>query len=164
LRSPLSTEAESGVRGRHPEPGYRYVYPDRFDLDKIAYFFQYELADPLPDDAYAGVREATAAWQAAWQRATPPTLTDYSAPGLVQIHDGRHPGSAGTYTFEGDLAEIYRARVDRPIGAAAVRERLSRRLPLDAVEAACAGFAERGLMFLDGSSGLAPALPAGPTR
>jgi hypothetical protein len=162
--SPLFTQEDSGVRVRHPERGYRYVYPDRFDLGKIAYFFEYELADPLPDEAYVGVREAAAAWTAAWQRATPPTLTYFSAPGLLQIYDGRHPGAEGTYTFEGDLAEIYLACVDRPIGAAAVRERLSRRLPLDAVQEAFAGFAERGLMFLDGSSALALALPAGATR
>jgi ribosomal peptide maturation radical SAM protein 1 len=162
--SPLFGEDGSGVRERHPERGYRYVYPDRFDLDQIAYFFEYELTDPLPDDVYAGVRQAAAEWKAAWQRATPPTLTYFSAPGLLQIYDGRHPGAEGTYTFEGDLAEIYLACVDRPIGAAAVRERLSRRLPLDAVQEAFAGFAERGLMFLDGSSALALALPAGPIR
>ncbi|WP_285558445.1 RiPP maturation radical SAM C-methyltransferase [Actinoplanes regularis] len=162
--SPLFTQKDSGVRVRHPERGYRYVYPDRFDLGKIAYFFEYELADPLPDEAYAGVREAAAEWTAAWQRATPPTLTYFSAPGLLQIYDTRHPGAEGTYTFEGDLAEIYLACVDRPIGAAAVRERLPRRLPLDAVQEAFAGFAERGLMFLDGPSALALALPAGATR
>ncbi|GAA0587245.1 RiPP maturation radical SAM C-methyltransferase [Paractinoplanes ferrugineus] len=162
--SPLYTDKTAGVRERRPERGYRYVYPDRFDLGKIAYFFEYELADPLPDEAYAGVRAGVEAWKAAWQRATPPTLTYFSAPGLLQIYDGRHPGAEGTYTFEGDLAEIYLACVDRPISASAVRERLSRRLPLDAVEEAFAGFAERGLMFLDGSAALALALPAGATR
>ena len=76
----------------------------------------------------------------------------------------RHPGSEGTYTFEGDLAEIYLACTERPIGANAVRERLGGRVPLDAVQEAFAGFAERGLMFLDGSAALALALPAGATR
>ncbi|MFI5497218.1 RiPP maturation radical SAM C-methyltransferase [Actinoplanes sp. NPDC051859] len=162
--SPLYTEADSGVLTRRPERGYRYVYPASFDLDKIAYFFEYELADPLPDDAYAGLRKAIEDWQAAWARPDPPVLTYYSAPGFLQIYDGRHPGTEGTYTFEGDLAEIYLACTDRPIGANAVSERLGGRLPVEAVQEAFAGFAERGLMFLDGSSALALALPAGATR
>ncbi|MEV4641211.1 RiPP maturation radical SAM C-methyltransferase [Actinoplanes sp. NPDC049548] len=162
--SPLFTEPESGVLERRPERGYRYVYPDGFDLAKLAYFFEYELADPLPAETYAGLRAAVEDWQAAWERPDPPTLTYYSAPGFLQIYDGRHAGAEGTYTFEGDLAEIYLACVDRPIGDAAVRERLGGRLPLEAVRAAFAGFAERGLMVLDGSAGLALALPAGATR
>lgn len=162
--SPLFTEPDSGVRARHPDRGYRYVYPDRFDLEKVAYFFEYELADPLPDDAYAGVRKGVEEWQAAWQRADAPALTYFSAPGFLQIYDGRHPGAEGTYTFEGDLAEIYLTCVDRPIGAGAVRDRLDERLPLEAVQEAFAGFAERGLMFLDGTAALSLALPAGATR
>ena len=162
--SPLFTDPASGVRDRRPESGYRYVYPERFELDKIAYFFEYALADPLPDETYAGVRTAVEAWQAAWESPVRPTLTYFSAPGFLQIYDGRRPGTEGTYTFEGELAEIYLACVDRPIGAAAVRERLGGRLPADAVEEAFAGFAERGLMFRDGSSALALALPAGAIR
>jgi ribosomal peptide maturation radical SAM protein 1 len=162
--SPLFTQPDSGIRARGPERGYRYVYPGSFDLDKIAYFFEYELADPLPDDAYAGLQRAVEDWKAAWRRATPPTLTYFSAPGFLQIYDGRHPGREGTYTFEGDLAEVYLACVDRPIGAGAVRERLDRRLPVEAVAEIFAGFAERGLMLLDGSAALSLALPAGATR
>ncbi|MET8147157.1 RiPP maturation radical SAM C-methyltransferase [Actinoplanes sp. NPDC049668] len=162
--SPLFTDPDSGVKERGPERGYRYVYPESFDLDKVAYFFEYALADPLPDEAYAGVRTATAAWREAWERPTPPTLTYFSAPGYLQIYDGRRPGAEGTYTFEGELAEVYLACVDRPIGATAVRERIGRRLPVDAIEEAFDGFAERGLMFRDGSSALALALPAGAIR
>jgi len=162
--SPLFTQPDSGVRVRNPEPGYRYVYPDSFDLGKVAYFFEYELADPLPDDAFAGVRKTVEDWRAAWEQATPPTLTYFSAPGFLQIYDGRRFGAEGTYTFEGDVAEIYLACVDRPINAAAVRERLDRRLPLEAIQVAFAEFAERGLMFVDGSAAVALALPGGATR
>lgn len=162
--SPLFTQPDSGVRARRPERGYRYVYPGAFDLEKVAYFFEYELDNPLPDDAYAPLRKAVDDWKAAWERPTPPTLTYFTAPGLLQIYDARHPGAEGTYTFEGDLAEIYLTCVDRPIGAGAVQERLGGRLPLAAVQEAFAGFAERGLMFLDGSAAVALALPAGATR
>lgn len=162
--SPLFTDKDSGVRSRAPERSYRYTYPAGFNFDRIAYFFEYEIAGALPDRAYAGVQRAVDSWQAAWERATPPVLKYWSTPGFLQIYDGRHEGFEGTYTFEGDLAEIYLACVDRPIGAAAVRDRLARRLPLPAIEEAFDEFRARGLMFLDGSLGLALALPAGPKR
>jgi ribosomal peptide maturation radical SAM protein 1 len=162
--SPLFTDGGSGVRMRRPEPSYSYVYPADFDLDRIAYFFEYEVTDALADDAYDGVRQAVQRWRAAWQGPTPPVLKYWSAPGFLQIYDGRHEGTEGTYTFEGDLAEIYLACVDRPTGAAAVRDRLGGRLPLAAIEEAFAEFGARGLMFLDGSHALALAVPAGATR
>jgi len=162
--SPLFTDNGSGVRTRTPERSYRYTYPAEFDFDKVAYFFEYEAAEALPDSAYTGVRQAVELWKTAWQRATPPVLKYWSTPGLLQIYDGRHEGAEGTYTFEGDLAEIYLACVDRPTGASAVRDRLAQRLPVEAIQEAFDEFRARGLMFLDGSLALALALPAGPTR
>jgi ribosomal peptide maturation radical SAM protein 1 len=162
--SPLFTQPDSGVRTRRPDRGYRHIYPAGFDLDKLAYFFEYELDEPLPEETYLGLSKAVEDWKAAWERDTPPTLTYFSAPGFLQIYDGRHPGAEGTYTFEGDLADVYLACVDRPIGAGAVRDRLDRRLPVETVQEVFAGFAERGLMFVDGGSALALALPAGAVR
>lgn len=162
--SPMYTEPDSGVATRAPERSYRYVYPDDIELDKVAYFFEYALGDPLPDSAYTGVQQAVDRWAAAWQAETPPVLTYFSAPGFVQIYDGRRPGAEGTYAFEGDLAEIYLACSDRPISASAVRERLGARLPVDAIQEAFHQFRERGLMFLDGSLAVSLALPAGATR
>jgi ribosomal peptide maturation radical SAM protein 1 len=159
--SPLYTAPNRfGVRSRAPEPSYRYVYPDGVDLDRVAYFFEYELADTLPDSAYDGLRRAVAGWNAAWTSAPPPELTYRSAPGYLQIYDGRYPQRRGTYTFEDTLAEIYLACVDRPTTAAAVRTRLGLRLPVDAVADVFVEFQRRGLMFLDGSLAVALALPA----
>jgi ribosomal peptide maturation radical SAM protein 1 len=162
--SPLFTDDSSGVRTRTPERSYRYTYPAGFDLDQIAYFFEYEVADALPESAYSGVRQAVERWRAAWERPTPPVLKYWSTPGFLQIYDGRHEGSEGTYTFEGELAEIYLACVDRPTGASAVRERLAHPLPVEAIQEVFDEFRARGLMFVDGSLALALALPAGPTR
>jgi ribosomal peptide maturation radical SAM protein 1 len=162
--SPLYTEESSGVSARAPELSYRYVYPANVDLDRAAYFFEYQLADALPDSAYAGVRDAVDEWRAAWEGDRPPALTYWSAPGFLQIYDARRPGAEGTYTFEGDLAEIYLACSDRPITASAVRERVGRQLAVEAVQEAFDEFGERGLMFLDGTLALALALPAGATR
>jgi hypothetical protein len=114
----------------------------------------------LPDTAYAALRAAIAAWTEKWQTNTPPALTYWSAPGLLQIYDGRYPGHEGTYTFEGSLADAYLACTDRPIAASAVHERLGGRLPTEAIREAFAEFQQRGLMFLDGSLAVALAIPA----
>jgi hypothetical protein len=148
------------VRRRQPERSYRYVYPAVVDLDRVAYFFDYELEGALPDDTYDELRAAVGEWRRAWS-ADDPTLTYRSAPGLLQIYDGRRPGHEGTYTFEGPLADIYLACSDRPTTAKAV---LGGRLPLETVRAALDGFAERGLMFLDGELALSLALPSVPGR
>lgn len=159
--SPLFTESDTfRTRFRTPERSYRYVYPDTVDLDRVAYFFEYELADALPDSAYDGVRKAADEWTQAWQADDKPVLTYWSAPDFIQIYDGRHKGREGTYTFHGPLANIYLACSDRPTTASAVRDRLREDLPIGSIQEAFDEFRERGLMFLDGSLALALALPA----
>jgi ribosomal peptide maturation radical SAM protein 1 len=159
--SPLFTEPDtSGVRSRTPERSYRYIYPAGVDLEKVAYFFDYELADPLPDGAYTALSAAVAQWSAAWTSGTPPVLTYWSAPGFVQLYDARHPGSEGTYTFEGTVARIYLACTERPVGAAAVRDRLGLDWHVEEVEEVFGEFARRGLMFRDGPLAVALGLPA----
>jgi ribosomal peptide maturation radical SAM protein 1 len=147
-----------------PERSYRYVYPAAVDLARVAYFFEYDLPGALPEATYDGIRTGVADWNAAWAGAHRPVLTFWSAPGFLRIYDGRHEGAEGTYTFEGVLADLYSACSDRPITAAAVAERLGGRLSAGAVQEAFEEFRQRGLMFMDGSSALALALPAGAPR
>ena len=151
------------LRHREPEASYRYVYPAGMDLDRIAYFFEYDLPDALPDRAYDGMRDGVAAWTRAWS-AIPPRLTSWSAPDFVQIYDARHAGREGTYTFEGTLARIYQAVSDRPATAAAVRRRLDLADPVEAIEEIFRDFASCGLMFVDGPFALALAVPAAPGK
>ncbi|WP_433305977.1 RiPP maturation radical SAM C-methyltransferase [Actinoplanes sp. CA-030573] len=142
-----------------PEPSYRYIYPERVDLDRVAYFFEEDLAEALPDEAYAPLGLAVAGWQRAWQDRRP-LLVFWSAPGYLQIYDGRWPGRKGTYTFEGTAADVYAACSDRPIRASVVRERLGLREPAGVVERMIDRFRGLGLMFVDGEAALALALPA----
>jgi hypothetical protein len=127
---------------------------------KMAYFFDYELDDALPPEADAGVSKAFNDWSDAKRADRLPVLTYWSAPRFVQIHDGRYPGREGTHTFKGDIAEIYLACTDRPISAAAVRERHGVGMRVEEIQEVLVEFEERGLMFLDGTLGLALALPA----
>ncbi|WP_189153346.1 RiPP maturation radical SAM C-methyltransferase [Lentzea pudingi] len=162
--SPMHTRPDSfGLPPPRPEASYRFVYPDTVDLDRIAYFFEYEPADALPASAYAALKESVTAWSRAWSD-TRPTLVYRSAAGYLRIDDARHQGRDGTYTFHDTLAAIYLACTDRPRTAAAVRAELGLALPVEAVRDAFTQFQERGLMFLDGELALALALPATPGR
>ena len=143
-----------------PEASYRHVYPAFVDLDRVAYFFEYELPGALPDDAYTGLRGAVDAWSRAWAQAPPPALTYWSAPGFLQIYDSRKPGVEGTYSFEGSVADVYLACSDRPQTAAAVSTRLGPAAPVGFVAEVLAEYARRGLVLVDGSLALALALPA----
>jgi ribosomal peptide maturation radical SAM protein 1 len=161
--SPLFVQPQAfRVVSRSPEPTYRYVYPEGVNLDRAAYYFQYEMEDALPATAYADLRRAADEWKTAWESGTDqrPVLTYWSAPGFLQIYDGRHKGSEGTYTFEDVLADIYVACGERPVSASTVREKLGLDLPVEAVQEVFVEFQRRGLMFLDESLALSLALPA----
>lgn len=163
--SPLYTAAGDPAFGsRRPERSYRYVYPEHVDLAAAAYFFDYELAESLPQEAYDDVRAAVAAWRDRWQSSPRPTLTYQSAPHFLQIHDERWPGREGTYTFDGAAADVYTACSTRPMSADAVHDRLDRTVPVAAVREIFAEFTRLGLMFQDGRQGLALALPRVPAR
>jgi hypothetical protein len=157
--SPLFTD-QGAFRWRAPERSYRYIYPNHVDLDRVAYFFDSELHDALPEDTYTALGQAVTDWAGAWQTASPPTLEYWSAPHLVQIYDGREAGEGGTYTFEDTLADLYLACASRPVTAAAVRRRLGLSLPEEGIYELFEEFRNRGLMFLDGQYALALALPA----
>jgi ribosomal peptide maturation radical SAM protein 1 len=158
--SPLFTDPAFPVERRAPERSYAYVYPESFDLEQIAYFFEYDLAGALPDSAYADLHRALITWRDRWADDQPAVLRYWSAPGFVQIYDGRWPGREGTHTFEGLLADIYLAACERPRTAAAIQRRLGAPVPAELVQEALDEFGRRGLMFLDEDLAVALALPA----
>lgn len=159
--SPLFTETDTfPLTRRAPESSYRYIYPGNVDLERVAYFFDYDLDGALPDSAFAGMRHVTADWCSAWRASKPPVLKYWSAPHFIQVYDERQPGQGGTYTFEGTLADLYLACSNRPTTAAAVRRELGLLLPTEAIQELFGAFQERGLMFVDGQFVLALALPA----
>jgi len=99
-----------------PEASYEYVYPDRVDCAKVAYFFDYEFENGLPDSSYEQIAHAAAMWQEAWHRVPRPRLIYRSSPGFLQIEDQRACGELSTYTLTGQLATLYAACSDSPVG------------------------------------------------
>jgi ribosomal peptide maturation radical SAM protein 1 len=161
--SPMHAEPKRfGILHHEPERSYRYVYPERVNLDRAAYFFDFAIEGALPESTYGPLRHALAAWAGAWAAEPRPALTYRSAPGFLQIYDARHTGHDGTYTFEGALAEIYLACTDRPVTAAAVRDRLRLGQRAGFVEEALEEFQRRGLLFRDETLALALARRRGP--
>jgi len=159
--SPIFTDPDTfRLRHRAPERSYQYVYPDSVDLERVAYFFEYELDGGLPDSAYTALRLAADDWSSAWQEASPPMLKYWPAPHFVHIYDERLPGQEGSYILEETLADLYLACVNRPTTAAAVRRSLNLRLPAEGIQEVFEEFQRRGLMFLDGQFVLALAVPA----
>jgi ribosomal peptide maturation radical SAM protein 1 len=162
--SPLFTDPERfPMRRREPEASYRRVYPSTVDIERVAYFFDYELENVPDDAAYAALADAVTRWSEIWRADPQPILVYRTAPGFLRIYDGR-PDQPGTYTFHDTLAAIYLACVDRPRTADGVRRELDGAVPAATVRAAFARFAERGLMFLDDDLAIALALPATPGR
>jgi ribosomal peptide maturation radical SAM protein 1 len=149
------------VQKRSPQPSYPYVYPADFDLNRLAYFFEDDSGAALPDETYQPLGAALDDWARAWSREPRPALTYRMAAGVLEIHDSRHPESAGTYPFAGALAVVSGAGGPPPTGVAAIRQRLGRPGFVDEV---LAEFARRGLVFRDGSLVVALATPAVPGR
>jgi ribosomal peptide maturation radical SAM protein 1 len=159
--SPIFTEHDTfRLLRRSPERSYRYIYPEAVDLERVAYFFDYELDGGLPDSAYVDIRRAADEWFSAWQDGSPPVLKYWSAPGFVQIYDERQHGRGGSYTLEDTLADLYLACINRPTTAAAVRASLGLDLPTEGIQELFEEFQRLGLMFLDGQYVLALAVPA----
>jgi ribosomal peptide maturation radical SAM protein 1 len=158
--SPVFNELpDDRFRFKTPERSYNYVYPAGIDLTKVAYFFDYELDDALPDHTYEDLYQAIQQWRQAW-RDTQPELTYWFAPGLLQIYDGRWPGQKRSYTFRGEAADVYCACSERPRSVAAVRDELGLDIGAREVRKLIDEFERLGLMMLDGEHALALALPA----
>jgi ribosomal peptide maturation radical SAM protein 1 len=159
--SPIFSEHDNfPLRSITPEKGLHYIYPEHVKLDQVAYFFDYELENTMPEPVYDEMKKAVTAWQEAAARPLTPTLTLHRAPDFIQIRDGRDPEVIGTHTFSGPLAELYLALMDKPLTPKMVAPLLSTEFPLEEIEAACDEFTARSLMMRDGNLFLSLALPA----
>jgi hypothetical protein len=94
------------VANVRPQASYRYVYPEHVDLEKIAYFFDYDMGETLPDSAHKVCRDFVAEWQKAWSSGHPCTLF-YRRTSDGLMLDYSSPERSGSYDFSGALALIY---------------------------------------------------------
>ncbi|HEX3248659.1 MAG TPA: RiPP maturation radical SAM C-methyltransferase [Pyrinomonadaceae bacterium] len=90
--SPMYTEPESqSVTRLVPSPCYDFLFPkDRFDLNRVSYYFEHEMGNTLADDEYNEIFAAVDVWQQRWKQRPRPYLRYRKAWATILIEDGRN--------------------------------------------------------------------------
>ena len=107
--SPYYSDAEAlGIRDVRPDTAYRYIYPPALDLDRIAYFFEFDAPQMLPPETHEPLYEHLRWWRRVWQRPGGPFLTYRGEDDTLTVIDGRLPGAKPVvHTFAGPEAVAY---------------------------------------------------------
>jgi ribosomal peptide maturation radical SAM protein 1 len=95
--SPMYSDPESQSISRLvPSACYDYLFPkDRFNLNRVSYYFEHEMGNTVADDEYNEIFEAVDVWQHRWQQRPRPYLRYRKGWATIKISDGRN-GSAHT--------------------------------------------------------------------
>ena len=106
--SPMYNEPETQSVSRLVHSAcYNYLYPkDRFDLNRVSYYFEHEMGNTLTDDEYEEIFHAVGVWQYRWRQRPKPYLRFRKGWGTILIEDGRN-GSASTTTYSDRYAQLY---------------------------------------------------------
>jgi len=157
--SPMYSEPETqSVTRLVPSPCYDYLFPkDRFNLNRVSYYFEHEMGDTLADNEYEEIFEAVDVWQHRWQQRPRPYLRYRKAWAMIHIEDGRN-GSPRSTTYSDLYANLYEYCAD-----AHSRKEISAKFD-DAlwVDAALEEFVEKDLMVHLDNRYLSLALPENP--
>ena len=157
--SPMFTDREAqSVTRLVPSPCYDYLFPkDRFDLNRVSYYFEHEMDNTLDDRGYDEIFEAVDAWQYRWNQHPRPYLRYRKAWATILIDDGRNC-SPRVMTYSDEYANLYEYCAD-----AHSRKEISAKFD-DAswVDAALEEFVERDLMIHLDNRYLSLALPENP--
>ena len=163
--SPIFSQRQTfQTRFVHPEASYAYVYPEHANLDRLAYFFDYEFEDALPNSKYEPLACAVRWWQQAWQRPVRPKLTFWYTPEFLRVEDQRNCNKPVNYTFTGPLAPIYAAASNRQRTAENLKESLELEWSQSKIVSNLQKLCTLGLMMREGDAFLSLALPSQPAR
>jgi ribosomal peptide maturation radical SAM protein 1 len=157
--SPMYTDPEGqSITRLVPSACYDYLYPkDRFDLNRVSYYFEHQMGNTLADREYDEIFKAVGVWQHRWQQHPRPYLRYRKAWATILIEDGRNCSPRVT-KYADDYATLYEYCAD-----ARSRKDIAARFE-DApwVEGALAEFVERDLMIHLDNRYLSLALPENP--
>ena len=154
------------VQQRQPETSYRFAYPHYVDLEKAAYFFDYKLANTLPDEVHRPTKELVKLWTAAWNSDQVPTLVYRRTLDAVIVDDHRPSGQQGSHMYSGPMAAIYEFCSPTMHTATQVASHLeesdSQRHSEEEIRWALDEFCRRDLMIVEDGKYLSLAIPANP--
>jgi hypothetical protein len=108
------------VSGLVPAKCYQYIFPESFDLRRISYYFDHQMANTVSDDVYEELFGRVGAWQRMWKRSNRPYLNYRKSLATITIFDGRE-GQEQVFTYREGPADLYEycaeARTPRDIAA-----------------------------------------------
>ncbi|HVF55877.1 MAG TPA: RiPP maturation radical SAM C-methyltransferase [Pyrinomonadaceae bacterium] len=157
--SPMYTDpASQSIERLVPSPCYDFLFPkDKFNLQRVSYYFEHEMANTLPDEQYDDIFRAVAIWQHRWRQRPRPFLRYKKSWTTIQIDDGRHQ-PLRTHTYSDEPAALYEYCAD----ARSPKEINAHFDSAAWVEAALAEFVEKDLMVYLDNRYLSLALPENP--
>src|SRR5262249_31514910 len=106
--SPMFFEPEAqSVSRLRPAECYEYIFPKRrFDLNRVSYYFDHDMANTVDDGAYDEIFRLVTAWQESWKQPQLPYLRYRKSLSTIVVEDGRRP-PARTYSFSDGFAAVY---------------------------------------------------------
>ena len=157
--SPMFTNPESqSISSLVPSPCYDFLFPkDRFNLQRVSYYFEHEMGNTLADEQYDEIFEAVGVWQQRWHQRQRPYLRYRKAWGSILIDDGRNC-SPRVATYSDSYATLYEYCGD----ARSVKEIAAQFDGAAWVEAALGEFVDTNLMVFLDNRYLSLALPENP--
>lgn len=162
--SPYFTDRSFPITGIRPNGNYRHVYPDFLDHGRIAYFFDYDVADVSSAAARSALGEAIDEWRRRWRSPRRPRLVYQRLPDRVRIVDQRTE-EARVAELTGWRAVAYEAAGDAARSVAGVRRDLAAHaydVPADRVHAFLESCCRARVMIEDEGRYLALAVPENP--
>lgn len=161
--SPYFFDRSFPVREVRPLKSYRHIYPEDLDVERIAYFFDYEMGETIPDDHHDRMRGEVDQWKKAWEKPARPELVYQRAPDWIQVVDRRAERPA-VHAFHGYEAEIYEVCGETEHGLPSIESHLQGALNGSApgagqIQETLDKFCDLGLMLREKNLYLSLALP-----
>jgi ribosomal peptide maturation radical SAM protein 1 len=147
--SPMFTDPRSQSISRlTPFKCYQYLFPrGKFDLPRISYFFEHDMAGTAGEPSYQAVFDSVDDWRAEWLSGRRPYMRYRKGWTMILIEDGRNPRQVVTHQYEEGEAALYEYCAD----ARTLKEITASFGDAAWVQEALDEFVDKALMlFLDG--------------
>lgn len=108
--SPMHVEPETqAISKLTPFKCYQYLLPKgKFDLPRISYFFEHDMAGTVNEEYYQAVFDSVDAWRASWEAVRRPFMTYRKGWSMILITDARQPDSPPeTHRYTDGPAALY---------------------------------------------------------